>query len=43
MSKVRTKGKRTGKAGWFPIALELCKAALSGAIRAVVSHLLGHP
>ncbi len=43
MRKVRAKVKPGGKARWFHISLELIKAALGGAIRAVVSHWLGHP
>jgi len=39
----RAKVKRTGKASWFHVSLELLKAAVTGAIRAVVSHWLGHP
>ncbi|WP_375436669.1 hypothetical protein [uncultured Hymenobacter sp.] len=39
----RAKEKLAGQARWFHISLELFKAALGGAIRAVVSHWLGHP
>jgi hypothetical protein len=43
MQKARAKAKATNKVEWFRVSLELFKAALGGAIRAVVSHWLGHP
>jgi hypothetical protein len=39
----RAKVKPVGQASWFRIPLELLKAAVGGAVRAVVSHWLGHP
>ncbi|MBB4602856.1 hypothetical protein HNQ93_003623 [Hymenobacter luteus] len=42
MKKVSTEGKQAGKAGWFPVFLELSKTALGAVIRAVVSYWLEH-
>ncbi|GGG62429.1 hypothetical protein GCM10011378_43210 [Hymenobacter glacieicola] len=39
----RAQAKPAGQTNWFRISLELLKAALGGAVRAVVSHWLGHP
>lgn len=39
----RAKAKPAGQTSWFRISLELLKAALGGAVRAVISHWLGHP
>ena len=39
----RAKAKQASKTSWFRISLELLKAALGGAVRAVISHWLGHP